>query len=325
MKAIVCKKFGTPDTLEYETIASPEAGHGELVIEVKACGVNFPDTLIIQNKYQFKPELPFSPGGEVSGIVKSVGAGVSQFQKGDRVFALTRWGGFAEEVISSSENTWPLPDSIDFVTAASTLYTLGTSYHALKDRANIQPGETLLVLGAAGGVGLAAVQLGVLLGAKVIAAASSEAKLTACKEAGAYATINYTEENLRERVKEITNGKGVDVIFDPIGDEYTEPALRSIAWKGRYLIVGFAAGEIPKIPMNLPLLKGCQITGVFWGAFAKNEPEQNTSNLKQLMNWIEEKKLSNRIYKTYTLPEAPAALQDMLERKVIGKAVVVMD
>lgn len=325
MKAIVCKQFGNADSLTYEDMPSPQPGPGELVIAVKACGVNFPDTLIIQNKYQFKPELPFSPGGEVAGIVKSVGPGVTHFKPGDRVFALTKWGGFAEEVIGSIENTWSLPDTIDFITAASTLYTLGTSFHALKDRADLQPGETLLVLGAAGGVGLAAVQLGVVMGANVIAAASSETKLAACKEAGAYATINYSTENLRERIKEITTGKGVDVVFDPIGDKYTELALRSIAWKGRYLVVGFAAGEIPKIPMNLPLLKGCQITGVFWGAFAKNEPDQNTSNLKQLMNWITEKKLSNQIYRTYTLEEAPKALQDMQERKVIGKAVVVMD
>jgi NADPH2:quinone reductase len=324
MKAIVCKQFGTADSLTYEDLPSLRPGPGQLVISVKACGVNFPDTLIIQNKYQFKPELPFSPGGEVAGIVKSVGPDVSGFKPGDRVFALTRWGGFAEEVISSIENTWPLPETIDFITAGSTLYTLGTSYHALKDRANLQPGETLLVLGAAGGVGLAAVQLGTLMGATVIAAASSEEKLAACRQAGATATINYSTENLRERVKEITGGRGVDVVFDPVGDQYTEPALRSIAWKGRYLIVGFAAGEIPKIPMNLPLLKGCEIVGVFWGAFAKNERAGNTSNLKLLMNWLEENKLSNRIFKIYSLEESAAALKDVSERKVIGKAVVVM-
>ncbi len=324
MEAILCTQFGPPEELVLSEVPSPKPGQGQVLIDVKACGVNFPDTLIIQNKYQFKPPLPFSPGGEVSGLVKEVGEGVKHLQVGDAVLSLTGWGGFAQETVADAATTFPIPMGMDFVTAASVMYTYGTSYHALKNRAQLQVGETLLVLGAAGGVGLAAVQLGVLMGAKVIAAASSDEKLAVCRELGATATINYSTEDLKERIKEITQGNGVNVIYDPVGDRYTEPALRSIAWKGRYLVVGFAGGEIPKIALNLALLKGCQIVGVFWGAFTKNEPRESQKNFQELVAWMSEGKLKQHVYKTYPLTEAPNALRDLMERRVIGKAVVVV-
>ncbi len=324
MKAILCTHFGPPEELILSEVPSPAPSTGQVLITVKACGVNFPDTLIIQNKYQFKPPLPFSPGGEVAGIIKAVGEGVKHLDVGDAVLSLPGWGGFAEEVVADAAATLPIPMGMDFVTAASVMYTYGTSYHALKNRAQLQPGETLLVLGAAGGVGLAAVQLGVLMGAKVIAAASSDEKLAVCRELGAAATINYSTDDLKERIWEITEGRGADVIYDPVGDRYTEPALRAIAWKGRYLVVGFAGGDIPKIPLNLALLKGCQIVGVFWGAFTKKEPHESQKNFQELVAWMSEGKLKQHVYKTYPLAEAPNALRDLMERRVMGKAVVVV-
>ncbi|MCY7351003.1 MAG: NADPH:quinone oxidoreductase family protein [Cytophagaceae bacterium] len=324
MKALLCKTFGPPESLVLEDVESPKPGVGQVLIEVKACGVNFPDTLIIGGKYQFKPPLPFAPGGEVAGIVSAVGEGVTQLKPGDRVFSLTGWGGFAEQALGDATKTLPMPPGMDFVTAASVMYTYGTSYHALKQRAALQPDETLLVLGAAGGVGLAAVQLGKLLGAKVIAAASTDEKLSVCRELGADETINYTTEDLRERLKILTAGRGVDVCYDPVGDRYTEPALRSMAWRGRYLVVGFAAGEIPKLPANLVLLKGCSLVGVFWGQFAALEPRESMSNFRELLGFIAEGKLKQHIHATYPLAEAANALSDLLARKVIGKAVVVV-
>ncbi|CCH55930.1 Alcohol dehydrogenase zinc-binding domain protein [Fibrisoma limi BUZ 3] len=324
MKAILCERYGPPETLALTDVPSPKPGKGQLVISVKACGVNFPDTLIIQNKYQIKPPLPFSPGGEVSGIVKEVGEGVTHLTVGDRVFSLTGYGGFADDVLANAATTLPMPDGMDFVTAASTMYTYGTSYHALKDRANLQPGETLLVLGAAGGVGLAAVQLGVLMGARVIAAASSDEKLAVCRTMGAAETINYTTEDLRERIKELTSGNGVDVVYDPVGDQYAEPAVRSLAWKGRYLVVGFAGGAIPSIPLNLPLLKGASLVGVFWGAFAQREAKQSMQNFRDILQWITDRQLKQHIHGQYTLAEAPDALRALMERRVTGKAVVVL-
>lgn len=325
MKALLCKEFGTPDKLVLEEIPSPSAEAGKVVISIKACSANFPDTLMIQNMYQFKPPLPFSVGGEVAGTIKEVGEGVKHFKVGDKVIALCGWGGFAEEVAVDARRCVPMPTSMDFATGASLLYNYGTSYHALKDRASLQAGETLLVLGAAGGVGLAAVELGKIMGATVIAAASSAEKLAICKEKGADFTINYSNEDLREKIKEITGGKGVDVIYDPIGDKYAEPALRSIAWKGRYLVVGFAAGEIPKIPLNLALLKGCSIVGVFWGSFTEKEVKTSTQNMMDLAKFHAEGKISPHIYKKYSLNEAPQALFDLMNRKVIGKAMVVLD
>lgn len=322
MKALLCKQYGTPDSLLVEDIESLIPNAGEVVITVKACGVNFPDTLIIQGKYQFKPAFPFSPGGEVAGVVKEVGEGVTHLKAGDDVFAMPGWGGFAEELVVKANRVFRMPPKMDYKVASSLMYTYGTSYHALKDRAQLKAGETLLVLGAAGGVGLAAVNLGKIMGAKVIAAASSEEKLELCKSYGADAVINYSKEDLRERLKEITGG-GVDVIYDPVGDKYAEPALRAMNWKGRYLVVGFAAGQIPTIPLNLALLKGCAIVGVFWGAFAEKEPKANFQNITELFQWYQTGELKPHIQKTYSLEEAPQALYDMLERRAMGKLVVV--
>ncbi|MGB8855811.1 MAG: NADPH:quinone oxidoreductase family protein [Burkholderiales bacterium] len=323
MKAMLCKQFGPPETLVLEEVPALKADKDKVVIDVKACGVNFPDTLIIQNKYQFKPELPFSPGGEVAGVVKQVGEGVTSVKVGDRVIAFTGWGGFAEEVVTDAARLIPIPDGMDFPTASAFVMTYGTSHHALKDRAQILPGETLLVLGAAGGVGLAAVELGKIMGARVIAAASTDEKLAVCKQHGADEMINYSSQDLRERIKEITGGKGVDVIYDAVGGPYTEPALRSMAWKGRLLVVGFAAGDIPKIPLNLTLLKGCSIVGVFWGDFTKREPKNNAANLRELGMWFMQGKLKPHISATYPLARAADALNDMMNRKVMGKVVLV--
>ena len=324
MKAILCRSFGLPDTLTLAEVPSPVPGPGEVLIQVKACSLNFPDTLTIQDKYQFKPPLPFSPGSEASGIITAVGEGVAHLKPGDRVFSYGTHGGLAEERVCDARATIPLPDGMDFVTGASTLYAYGTSYHALKDRAQVQPGETLLVLGAAGGVGLAAVELGKLMGATVIAAASTDEKVAVCQEKGATYGINYTTEDLRERIKAITDGRGVDVVLDPVGDRWAEPAIRSLAWRGRYLVVGFAGGDIPKIPLNLTLLKGSAIVGVFWGVFAQKETALSSRNMQEIATWVMQGKLAPHIYKKYTLAEAPQALTDMMERRVIGKAVVVI-
>lgn len=311
-----------PESLIFGDLPDPKINSNQVLIQVAACGVNFPDTLIIQGKYQFKPDLPFSPGGEVAGKVIGLGEKVRNYQIGDSVLALCGWGGFAEKVAVDLDRIFPLPEDIPAEIAATTLYTYGTSYHALKDRGQLKSGETVLVLGAAGGVGLAAVELGKLMGAKIIAAASSVEKLELCREKGADFTINYEKEDLKSRIKELTNGKGADVIYDPVGGPYTEPALRGIAWKGRYLVVGFANGEIPKIPLNLPLLKGASIVGVFWGQFSKLEQEKSTENISQLMQWIKEGKIKQHIGKRYRLHEAPEALQTMMDRKMLGKGVV---
>jgi NADPH2:quinone reductase len=325
MKAVLCKQHGLPDTLVVEEIPSPKAGAKQVVITVKACGVNFPDTLIIQNKYQFKPELPFSPGGEVAGIIKELGEGVSHLNVGDTVIAMTGWGGFAEEVLTDASRVFPVPPVFDFKTAATFAYVFGTSYHALKDRAQLKEGETVLVLGASGGVGLAAVQLAKVMGAKVIAAASTEAKLAVCSQYGADAIVNYSDDNWREQVKVLTEGKGVDVVYDAVGGHYAEPALRSMAWNGRYLVVGFAAGDIPKIPLNLPLLKGCAVVGVFWGEFATRQKKDNQANMMQLFGWLMQGKIKPHISAEYPLAQAAQALNDLLERKATGKVVLVVD
>ena len=263
MKAIRCKAYGPPSSLVLEEVENLRPKTKEVLVEVKACGLNFPDTLIIQGLYQFKPELPFTPGSDVAGIVKELGEGVSHLKVGQEVFGFVPHGGLAEEVLVPSNACFPKPPQMDFPTAASFLLAYGTSYHALKDRGFLSKGETLLVLGASGGVGLAAVELGKLMGAKVIAAASTNEKLALCKEYGADETINYTTQDLKATIKKITEGKGVDVVYDPVGGAYSEPAFRGIAWNGRYLVVGFAAGDIPKIPLNLPLLKGASVVGVF--------------------------------------------------------------
>jgi len=322
MKAVLCKRYGPPSELVVEDVPSPEPGEGQVLVAVHAAGVNFPDTLIIQGKYQFKPELPFSPGGEVAGIVRAIGPGVTGIALGDRVIAATTWGGYAEEVVAEAKRIIPMPEGMDFDTAATFVLTYGTSHHALKDRAALQPGETLLVLGAAGGVGLAAVELGKAMGARVIAAASSDDKLATCREHGADETINYGREDLRERIKALTDGRGVDVVYDPVGGDLSEPALRSMAWNGRFLVVGFAAGSIPSIPLNLALLKGCAIVGVFWGAFTRNEPRRNEANLQELLAWFKAGKVRPHISARYPLERAADALRDVMERKVKGKVVL---
>jgi NADPH:quinone reductase len=322
MKAILCKAFGGPETLALEELELPSPSQKEVLIDVYACGANFPDALIIQNKYQFKPNLPFSPGGEIAGIVKSVGEKVTNFKVGDKVLALSIWGGFAEQVLVDSARVFPMPPSMSFITAASSLYTFGTSFHALKDRGQLKKGDTILVLGAAGGVGIAAVELAKLMGARVIAAASSEEKLALCKSKGADYCINYSNQDLKLAIKEITQGQGVDIVYDPIGGALAEPALRSMAWNGRYLVVGFASGEIPQLPFNLALLKGSAVVGVFWGSFAEREPANSLKNFGELLNWMREGKIAQPIHKIYSLEESPMAILDLMERRVLGKAVV---
>ncbi len=322
MKAVLCKELGPPSSLVVEDIELAAPGPKQVLVEIKACSVNYPDTLIIQGLYQFKPELPFSPGGDFAGIVKEVGAEVKHLKVGDEVFGASGHGCFAEEALVASNMVFPKPPAMSFNEAASFLMAYGTSHHALKDRAQLKAGETLCVLGASGGVGLAAVELGKLAGARVIACASTDEKLELCKATGADETINYTTEDLKSRIKELTGGKGADVIYDPVGGDYTEAALRATAWKGRFLIVGFPAG-IAKVPMNLPLLKGCDILGVFWGRFAQEESGANMQNTMELIQYFAEGKLTPHIDKEYSLEEAPHALQDMIDRKVKGKVVVV--
>jgi len=325
MKALLCTEFGPAEMLTFQEINAPEPKENEILIKVAACSANFPDTLIIENKYQFKPALPFSPGGEVAGLILKIGENVKNLTVGQRVFALCGWGGFAEAVCVGADRVFPLPDYMDFVTGASLMYNFGTSYHALKNRAHLQKGETLLVLGAAGGVGLAAVELGKLMGANVIAAASTDEKLAICKKKGADFLINYETEDLREKIKEYSQGKGFDVVYDPVGDKYAEPALRSMAWYGRYLVVGFAGGDIPKLPFNLALLKGCSVVGVFWGQFSKLQASENFENICELAQWFKDGKLKPHIFKKYSLEDSAQALVDLRERKVVGKAVVICD
>jgi len=325
MKAILCKQYGPPDNLVIEELPPLRAGRGQAVVSIKAAGVNFPDTLIIQNKYQFKPDLPFSPGSECAGIVKEVGEGVTSVKPGDPVVALTTYGSFAEEIVIKEPECIPLPKGVDFKLAAGFTLTYSTSYYALKDHAQLKPAETLLVLGAAGGVGTAAIELGKLLGARVIACASSEEKLAACKKLGADELVNYETEDLRDRIKQLTHEKGVDIVYDAVGGKFAELALRLLSWNGRHLVVGFAAGEIPKIPLNLTLLKGCSIVGVFWGAFMRKQPAASAKNHAQLMAWLATGKLKPLISAVYPLAQAPRALKDLMERKAKGKVVLVTD
>jgi NADPH2:quinone reductase len=322
MKAVLCKEFGPPESLVFEDVPSPKPGPGEVVLTMKAASVNFPDVLIIQNKYQFKPPLPFSPGSELAGVVKEVGEGVKHWKPGDKVIAFTTFGAFAEEVKTEASRLIPLPDKMTFESAAAFILTYGTTDHALRDRAALKAGETLLVLGAAGGVGLAAVEIGKALGARVIACASSPEKLAVCREHGADEGIDYAKEDMRERIKTLTGARGVDVVYDAVGGPYSEPAFRSIAWRGRLLVVGFAAGDIPKIPLNLPLLKGASIVGVFWGDFAKREPKAFAESVQQLGRWYAEGKLRPHVSQTYPLAKAVDALKAMAARQVKGKVVL---
>jgi NADPH:quinone reductase len=325
MKAVLAKSFGPPEQLVLEEVPARRAGPGEVVIEVKACGVNFFDALIVQGKYQTRPPLPFSPGGEVAGVISEVGQGVSALKKGMRVLAFTGHGGYAQELTAEAASVVELPAQMDFVTAAGFPITYATSCHALKDRGQLRSGETLLVLGAAGGVGLAAVEIGRIMGARVIACASSEEKLRLAREHGADALINYGTSDLRERIREETSGKGVDVVYDPVGGSYAEPALRSLAAGGRYLVIGFASGEIPKIALNLLLLKMVSMVGVFWGAFAKARPQQNAANLVALLDWYVAGRLRPHVSATFPLERYGEALDAVMQRKVLGKVVLVMD
>jgi NADPH2:quinone reductase len=322
MKAIQCVEWGGPEKLVLADLPVPEPKAGEVRIRVAAAGVNFPDALIVQRKYQLQPPLPFVPGTEVAGTINKIGEGVGQLKTGDRVIAFVGIGGFAEFVCTPAALVAPVPPGVaDDVAAAFTL-TYATSHHALFDRGQLKAGETLLVLGAGGGVGLAAVELGRIAQARVIAAASSDEKLAAAREHGADEGINYSTTELREAVKSLTAGKGADVVYDPVGGPHTEAALRSIAWRGRLLVVGFAHGDIPQIAANLLLLKGASAVGVFWGEFAKREPKQNQAMLAELFTWLAQGKLRPHVSRVYPLAEAPQALEALLSRQAIGKLVI---
>ena len=322
MKAMLCEKFGPPEDLVLKEVADLIPLAGQVRIATEACGVNFPDTLIIENKYQFKPDLPFAPGGEVTGIVDAVGDGVSQDLLGQPVMCMILSGGFAEQTLCKAEDLIARPSSMPSTVAAGFTMTYGTSMHALKQRAQLQAGETLLVLGAGGGVGLAAVEIGKQMNATVIAAASSAEKLNAAKNAGADHLIDYSQQDLRSALKEIVGKKGVDVVYDPVGGDMFEAALRSTAWGGRVLVVGFASGDIPKVPVNLALLKGCSIVGVFWGAFRLNYTKEDNENFEQLFSWYEDGKLKPYASKIYALEAAAQALNDLKNRKAVGKIVL---
>lgn len=325
MKAVLCKEFGKPDKLVVEEVGSPPVIGGTVKISVRACGVNFPDALMIQGLYQVKPPFPFSPGLEVSGDVIEVGAGVDNVKVGDRVIATLQYGGFAEEVVVPAIMVLPMPTNMSYEHGAGFPLVYGTSHVALAHRGKLQEGETLLVLGAAGGVGLTAVELGKLMGAKVIAAASTPEKLALTQQYGADEIIQYTEENLRDRVKELTNGKGADVIYDPVGGDMFDMAVRRIAWEGRYLVIGFASGRIPELPVNIALLKNASIVGVFWGAYLLNDPSVIMKSFQQLLKWYADGKLKPHIHKTFPIDDAPSAILELMERRAMGKVLVTMD
>ncbi len=322
MKAMLCKEFGPPESLSLEEIAEPELADGQVLVDVKACGVNYADLLMIQGLYQIKPPMPFSPGFEFAGDVVEVANDVTNLEPGQRVVAAGFYGGMAERACVQAERVIPLPDFIDYEPAAALLIAYGTSHYALKQRAALQQGETLVVLGAAGGVGLAAVEIGKLMGATVIAAASSAGKLDLAAEYGADHLINYSETSLKDGIKEFTGGRGADVIYDPVGGELFEQCLRAVAWRGRILVVGFAGGQISTVPANLPLLKGCSIVGVFWGRFIEEEPQATARNIAELFGLFHEGKLKPHISKIYALHEAAAALQAIAARRVKGRIVI---
>ncbi len=332
MKALLSKSVGGPETLVLEDMPDPVPGQGQVRLATKACGVNYPDLLIIQDKYQFKPERPFAPGGEVSGVVEAVGPGVKRLKVGDRVIGSCGWGGMATKLVLEEDRCIPFPDAMPFEVASALILTYGTTIHALKDRAKLQKGETLLVLGAAGGVGLSAVELGKAMGATVIAAVSSEEKLSFAKKHGADDGVVYPagpfdkagQKALADLFKKAVGEKGADVIYDPVGGDYSEAALRSIAWEGRFLVVGFPAG-IPKLPLNLTLLKSCQVVGVFWGAFAKRDPGANAANIAQLMAYYAEGKIKPLISDKFPLAQAGAAIAKLGARQAVGKIVVTME
>ena len=325
MKAMVCEQFGPPESLVLRELPDPMPKDDEVVIAVRASSVNFPDTLIIQGKYQYRPEFPFSPGCEVAGDIIAAGNAVQDFKPGDRVVAFPGWGGFAEQVAVSASVVSPLPESVDYSVGAAFLLAYATTYYAFHNRADLQPAELVLVLGAAGGVGLAAVEIAKAMGAEVIAAASSQEKLEICRAHGADHLINYSSSDLKTTARELSQGRGVDVIYDAVGGPYSEPALRLIAWNGRYLVIGFASGDIPKIPLNIVLLKNCSIMGVFFGEFSRRFPEDNQKNISHLMQWLQDGKVKPHIHVRYRLEDAAKALRDLMERKVVGKVIVELD
>jgi len=322
VKALVCDAYGPIANLAVRDIPAPVPGPKQVLITVRAASVNFPDALMVQGLYQVKPPTPFTPGAEVAGVVAAAGAEVKGFTPGDSVIALVSTGGFAEQCVADAARTIPLPSGMDFDTGAALVLTYATSLHALQDCGHLKSGETLVVLGAAGGVGLAAVEIGKAMGARVIAAASSEEKLALCSKLGADATIDYSGENLKDRISELTDGKGADVIYDPVGGPYAEPALRALAWRGRFLVVGFAAGDIPKVPLNLALLKERSIVGVYWGEWTRHDPAGHIANLKQLQAWFAAGRIRPVVSEHYPLEDARTAIEAIAGRRVKGKIVV---
>ena len=330
MKALLCTHYGPPEEMELRELPSPAPGPNQVLVTVKACGVNFPDVLMLADKYQFKPALPFPPGGEVAGLVKSLGEGVTNLKVGDRVAVSLGNGGFAEEVLADARRCVLVPPNVSFEVASAFIVTYGTSYHALKDRAKLKQGENLVVLGAAGGVGLSAVELGVAMGANVVAGASSQEKVDLAIKHGASSGFVYPrlplsrdqQKAMSDKIKELTGGKGADVLYDPVGDQYAEPALRAMNWEGRYLVIGFAAGEIPRVPLNLTLLKGCDVLGVFWGAFIERDPQGHRANTQQLVDWCVQGKISSHVHAVYPLKDGIAALKAIAARQVMGKVIL---
>lgn len=322
MKALLCTRYGTPDDLEIADIADPTPATGEAVVRIHAAALNFFDTLIIAGKYQTKPPMPFSPSAEFAGVVESLGDGVTSLKIGDRVLGYSRYGAARERIAIAAEKLVKIPDDLDFDRAAGLCVTYGTTLHALNDRAKLKAGETLAVLGASGGVGLAAVELGKIMGARVIACASSPEKIAFARSHGADDGIDYAAEDLKEALRRVTNGNGPDVIYDPVGGAYAESALRTIAWQGRFLVVGFATGDIPKLPLNLVLLKGCDVLGVYWGSWIERNPAGHRANTEQLLAWCAEGKLSSHVHAVYPLSEAATALKAIAARQVMGKVIL---
>ena len=319
---MLCKAYGAPEDLVLEDVAEPSPGAGEVLVEVAATALNFPDVLMVAGKYQSQPPFPFSPGGEIAGTVLEAGSGVTEFAPGDRVFGGVGYGGFAERVAVAAQSLQPVPESMSLVEASGISTTYGTSYYALKQRAALQPGETLLVLGAAGGVGIAAVQLGKAMGARVIAAASSAQKLSVAKDSGADELIDYSDGQLKDEVKALTGGKGADVIYDPVGGALFDQCLRCINWYGRILVIGFAAGDIPKAPINLILLKSCQLVGVFYGAWSARARDENRANFRDILAFHEAGKIKPVVGRVHPLENYAEALNDLAQRRAIGKIVV---
>jgi len=322
MRAVVCKRLGAPSELTVEEMPEPEPQRGEVLVDVKAAGVNFPDVLMVAGAYQVQVPPPFVPGHELAGTVRAVGPEVTGFEVGQRVVGNVPWGAFAERASVMAEAPLPVPDAIELDEAAAMLLTYATSHYALKERAHLGAHETVVVLGAAGGVGMAAVQIAKVLGARVIAAASTDEKLAFCRENGADEVVNYAVEDLKPRIRELTGGQGADVVFDPVGGHLTEPALRSTAWDGRHLIVGFASGEIPKIPLNLPLLKGCELVGVFWGSFVARSPDRHRENVRELFEWLEQGHLRVHVDGVFPFDRAGEALACLADRRVRGKVLL---